>query len=176
MKELTREMFEARAGGGGIVPVYREYLADMETPVSVLSRAVDEDVFLLESVASSETGGRYSFLGVNPYATVYEKDGTVFMQTPADGVSFLPDADILAALRRLFAERNFKADPDLPPNGISASTPTCRRSRAARSAISPMTPCGCSSRACSSRPSRARRLPRSSSPTRSSCSTTCAAP
>ena len=115
MKELTREMFEARADGGGIVPVYREYLADMETPVSVLSRAVDEDVFLLESVASSETGGRYSFLGVNPYATVYEKDGTVFMQTPADGVSFLPDADILAALRRLFAERNFKADPDLPP-------------------------------------------------------------
>ncbi len=115
MKELTREMFEARAAGGGIVPVYREYLADMETPVSVLSRAVDEDVFLLESVASSETGGRYSFLGVNPYATVYEKDGTVFMQTPADGVSFLPDADILAALRRLFAERNFKADPDLPP-------------------------------------------------------------
>ena len=115
MKELTREMFEARAASGGIVPVYREYLADMETPVSVLSRAVDEDVFLLESVASSETGGRYSFLGVNPYATVYEKDGTVFMQTPADGVSFLPDADILAALRRLFAERNFKADPDLPP-------------------------------------------------------------
>ena len=115
MKELTREMFEARAARGGIVPVYREYLADMETPVSVLSRAVDEDVFLLESVASSETGGRYSFLGVNPYATVYEKDGTVFMQTPADGVSFLPDADILAALRRLFAERNFKADPDLPP-------------------------------------------------------------
>ena len=115
MKELTREMFEARAGGGGIVPVYREYLADMETPVSVLSRAVDEDVFLLESVASSETGGRYSFLGVNPYATVYEKDGTVFMQTPADGVSFLPDPDILAALRRLFAERNFRVDPNLPP-------------------------------------------------------------
>ncbi len=115
MKELTREMFEARAGGGGIVPVYREYLADMETPVSVLSRAGDEDVFLLESVASSETGGRYSFLGVNPYATVYEKDGTVFMQTPADGVSFLPDPDILAALRRLFAERNFRIDPDLPP-------------------------------------------------------------
>ena len=115
MKELTREMFEARAGGGGIVPVYREYLADMETPVSVLSRAVDEDVFLLESVASSETGGRYSFLGVNPYATVYEKDGTVFMQTPADGVSFLPDPDILAALRRLFTERNFRVDPNLPP-------------------------------------------------------------
>ena len=45
MKELTREMFERRGSGGGIVPVYREFLADMETPVSVLSRAADEDVF-----------------------------------------------------------------------------------------------------------------------------------
>ena len=115
MKELTREMFESRARGNATVPVYREYLADMETPVSVLSRAVDEDVFLLESVASSETGGRYSFLGVNPYATVYGKDGAVFMQTAAEGTTFLPDADVLSALRRLFAERNFLADPDLPP-------------------------------------------------------------
>ena len=115
MKELTREMFERRGSGGGIVPVYREFLADMETPVSVLSRAADEDVFLLESVASTENGGRYSFLGVNPYATVYEQGGCVYMQTPAEGGRVLPEKDVLSALRAIFKEKRFVADPDLPP-------------------------------------------------------------
>ena len=115
MKELTREMFERRGSGGGIVPVYREFLADMETPVSVLSRAADEDVFLLESVASTENGGRYSFLGVNPYATVYEQGGCVYMQTPAEGGRVLPEKDVLSALRAIFKEKHFVADPDLPP-------------------------------------------------------------
>ena len=115
MKELTREMFERRGRGGGIVPVYREFLADMETPVSVLSRAADEDVFLLESVASTENGGRYSFLGVNPYATVYAQDGRVYMRTPAEGGRVLPEKDVLSALRAIFREKRFVADPDLPP-------------------------------------------------------------
>ena len=118
MKELTREMFERRGSGGGIVPVYREFLADMETPVSVLSRAADEDVFLLESVASTENGGRYSFLGVNPYATVYEQGGCVYMQTPAEGGRVLPEKDVLSALRAIFKEKHFVADPSFLPPGI----------------------------------------------------------
>ena len=115
MKELTREAFERRARDGGIVPVYREFLADMETPVSVLSRAEGEDAFLLESVASTENGGRYSFLGVNPYATLYAQDGRVFLRTPAEGGRVLPEKDVLAALRSVFREKRFVADPELPP-------------------------------------------------------------
>ena len=115
MKELTREAFERRARDGGIVPVYREFLADMETPVSVLSRAEGEDAFLLESVASTENGGRYSFLGVNPYATLYAQDGRVFLRTPAEGGKVLPEKDVLAALRSVFREKRFVADPELPP-------------------------------------------------------------
>jgi len=50
-----------------IVPVYREFLADTETPVSVLARfAARENVFLLESMEGGETWGRYSFIGVDP--------------------------------------------------------------------------------------------------------------
>ena len=55
LKELTFEEFSRRASAGGRLAVYREYLADRETPVSVLSRAAnDESVFLLESVAGGE--------------------------------------------------------------------------------------------------------------------------
>ena len=49
------------------MPVYREMLADMETPVSVLQRFADrENAFLLESMEGGETWGRYSFVGVDP--------------------------------------------------------------------------------------------------------------
>jgi anthranilate synthase component 1 len=50
-----------------LVPVFKEVLADMETPVSVLQRFGDcENAFLLESMEGGETWGRYSFVGVDP--------------------------------------------------------------------------------------------------------------
>lgn len=50
-----------------LVPVYKEILADTETPVSVLEKFADrENVFLLESMEGGETWGRYSFVGVDP--------------------------------------------------------------------------------------------------------------
>ncbi|NQT93078.1 MAG: chorismate-binding protein, partial [Lentisphaerae bacterium] len=50
-----------------IVPVYKEILADTETPVTVLQRFADhENAFLLESIEGGETWGRYSFVGVDP--------------------------------------------------------------------------------------------------------------
>ena len=66
LRMLTREAFERRTANGARTPVYREFLADRETPVSVLSRVADgkEDVFLLESVYNGDRKGRYSYLGL----------------------------------------------------------------------------------------------------------------
>ncbi len=64
---------------GNLVPVYRAYPADLETPVSVylkLAQAGDP-AFLLESVEGGEQVGRYSFLGVNPSAILSIKDRTI---------------------------------------------------------------------------------------------------
>ncbi len=50
-----------------LVPVYKEILADTETPVSVLQRFADrQNAFLLESMEGGETWGRYSFVGIDP--------------------------------------------------------------------------------------------------------------
>jgi anthranilate synthase component I len=50
-----------------VVPVYREILADGETPVSVLSRFCnDNNAFLFESMEGGENWGRYSFVGIKP--------------------------------------------------------------------------------------------------------------
>jgi len=58
--------FEKLAQNGNLIPVYREILADVETPVSVLMKLQDKDhVYLLESVEGGEKWGRYSFLGAD---------------------------------------------------------------------------------------------------------------
>ncbi len=51
-----------------LIPVYREFAADLETPVSVYLKLLNEvgPSFLLESVEGGEQVGRYSFVGVNP--------------------------------------------------------------------------------------------------------------
>ena len=96
-KNLTEDEFTRRAARAGRVAVFREFLADRETPVAALSRlGDDEEAFLLESVAGGETRGRYSYLGIDPYGKV-EGD------------------DALDVLRRHFAEKAYEAAPELPP-------------------------------------------------------------
>jgi anthranilate synthase component 1 len=52
---------------GNLIPVYREILADMETPVSAFRKIDDgRTSFLLESIEGGEKWARYSFLGSGP--------------------------------------------------------------------------------------------------------------
>ena len=62
--------FQQLAQRGNLVPVYREIMADLDTPVSAfLKVAADAShAFLLESVHGGEKWGRYSILGMNPAA------------------------------------------------------------------------------------------------------------
>lgn len=72
------EEFRKKSTEGNLVPVYREILADMETPVSAL-RKIDngEYAFLLESVEGGENIAQYSFLGSNPSQIFWSKNNTV---------------------------------------------------------------------------------------------------
>ncbi|WP_319408115.1 anthranilate synthase component I family protein [uncultured Desulfosarcina sp.] len=71
LKEFpSREQFDGLARTCNVIPVCREILADMETPVSLLKKCYDDGgqgprtpIFLLESVEGGEKWGRYSFLG-----------------------------------------------------------------------------------------------------------------
>ncbi|PLY00642.1 MAG: anthranilate synthase component I [Desulfuromonas sp.] len=70
---------------GNLIPVYREILADMETPVSAF-RKIDNGrtAFLLESIEGGEKWARYSFLGSGP-SRVYRCRGRYF-EVLIDGV------------------------------------------------------------------------------------------
>lgn len=115
-KRLTEEEYAKRAARSARTAVFREFLADRETPVAALSRlGAEEEAFLLESVAGGEQRGRYSYLGIEPYAALEECDGKVFIRRKGSEVSeTLSDASALDALRRLFAEARYEAAPELP--------------------------------------------------------------
>ena len=64
----TLQRFKKLATRGNLIPVYREILADMETPVTAfLKIARGSYSFLLESVEGGERMARYSFIGTEPY-------------------------------------------------------------------------------------------------------------
>ncbi len=72
--------FEQKAkDGANLIPVYKEILADMETPVSAFQKiAIDAEYsYLLESVEGGESLGRYSFLGSKPFIIFQGKGDTV---------------------------------------------------------------------------------------------------
>ncbi|MCG6551261.1 MAG: anthranilate synthase component I [Candidatus Magnetominusculus sp. LBB02] len=58
-----------------LIPVYKEILADAETPVSAFYKIKQEYSFLLESVMGGEKWARYSFLGVSPLR-IFKSTGT----------------------------------------------------------------------------------------------------
>ena len=90
----SREEFHRLARQSNLIPVYREILADMETPVSAFRKiARGRYSFLLESVAGGERIARYSFLGTEPSLVSRSKGrqvrllrgGTVAIETIPEG-------------------------------------------------------------------------------------------
>ena len=66
---------------GNLVPVYREILADLETPVSAFSKInAGETAFLFESVEGGEHWARYSFLGSHAEQVLWEDGGQLHMK------------------------------------------------------------------------------------------------
>jgi anthranilate synthase component 1 len=114
----TLEQFLEKARRGNLVPVYREILADMETPVSAFRKLEGWDhAFLLESVEGGDRIGRYSFVGGNPFLVLKTKGREVEIRA-AGGVTrreMGPGEDPLTVLKELLGAFRFVPDPGLPP-------------------------------------------------------------
>ncbi|HTJ74562.1 MAG TPA: anthranilate synthase component I [Acidimicrobiales bacterium] len=112
----SRADFHALAADHTVVPVWREVVADMETPVSAFLKLVGPDGsgFLLESVENGDTWGRFSFVGRDPSLVLVargrriEVDGRLPAGVPLDG-------GVLAALEGLLDVYRSPAFADLPP-------------------------------------------------------------
>lgn len=117
MHHPSKEDFIKRSEQGNLVPVYREVLADMETPVSAYRKiARGKYSFLLESVEGGERLARYSFLGTDPFLVMKSKGREVQIveRWRADKVQLGDGEDPLHVLKRLLGRYTYVDDPDLP--------------------------------------------------------------
>ena len=98
------------------MPVWRELLADLITPVAAFARLCGDDQpgFLFESVEHGERWSRFSFVGRNPIATLVLRNGHVSVD--GDLPEAMPrDKGILAAIEWLLAAYRSPSIDSLPP-------------------------------------------------------------
>jgi anthranilate synthase component 1 len=98
------DQFKVKATQGNLIPVYREIMGDLETPVAAFLKLDQGDFsFLLESVEGGEKWGRYCFLGGDPSIIFQSKGRRV--EITRDGQSEVHEGvDPLDALKHLMAE------------------------------------------------------------------------
>jgi anthranilate synthase component 1 len=115
MFQPSLEDFKKKAKQGNLIPVYREILGDMETPVSAFQKIDDgRHSFLLESVEGGEKWGRYSFLGSRPSVVVRSFDRKVEIIRKGDVEVHLFDHDPLESIKKILSAYKPVPDPALP--------------------------------------------------------------
>ena len=112
----TKQEFEKLCRQGNLIPLYREILADVETPVSAfLKLDHGKYTYLLESVERGERIGRYSFLGADPFL-IFQSKGRIAELSYPDGhkENYEIEDDPLAILKKIMHRFKVVTLPQLP--------------------------------------------------------------
>ncbi|HEX2444368.1 MAG TPA: anthranilate synthase component I [Vicinamibacterales bacterium] len=114
MKLTSYEEFVELARRGTFVPVTKEIMADLLTPVSAFVKIAEHSdyAFLLESVEGGEHVARYSFLGKDPFLVLRSRGGKTTVERA--GSSTESAESFVATLRSLMADFQAPYVPDLP--------------------------------------------------------------
>ena len=114
MKQTSFEEFKTLATQGTFVPVCKEILADLLTPVSAFLKVAEHSdyAFLLESVEGGEQVARYSFLGKDPFLVLRGRDGRSTVEQA--GIVSECDQPFVEALRAVMTEYHSPIVAGLP--------------------------------------------------------------
>ena len=114
MKLTTFEEFVDLAKRATFVPVVKELVADLLTPVSAFLKVAEHSdyAFLLESVEGGEHVGRYSFLGKDPFLILRGREGQTVIEKA--GVTTNAEQPFIDTLRSLMNSFQSPFVPGLP--------------------------------------------------------------
>src|SRR3954468_4512819 len=114
MKITSFEEFTELARRGTFVPVVKEMVADLLTPVSAFLKIAEhaDYAFLLESVEGGEHVGRYSFLGKDPFLILRSRAGRTTLER--GGVTKEATEPFMDTLRGLMNDFRSPHVPELP--------------------------------------------------------------
>lgn len=112
---LSLEEFRRYAGEGNLIPLYREILADYDTPVSAFAK-IDHGptAYLLESIEGGEKWARYSFLGSGSPVVIYEDHGDLVLLRGKQKKRISSRGNPLERLKEIMAAYRPVVVPDLP--------------------------------------------------------------
>jgi anthranilate synthase component 1 len=114
MKLTTFEEFVDLAKRATFVPVVKELVADLLTPVSAFLKIAEHSdyAFLFESVEGGEHMGRYSFLGKDPFLILHGRNGRTEIERA--GVTTDAGTPFIETLRELMNGFRSPFVPGLP--------------------------------------------------------------
>ena len=100
----SREAFRELARQGNLIPIYREVIADMETPVSAFAKINTGDhSFLFESVEKGGRFARFSFLGASPSFTFQARGRNISISEHGRRRNYVIEGDPLHELEKLMS-------------------------------------------------------------------------
>jgi anthranilate synthase component 1 len=94
------ETFKTLSAKGNLIPIYREILADTETPVSATLKLGGSPSFLLESMIGGEKWARYSFLGSRPSRTVRSRGRKIEIRDQNTGSERFETANPIEVIKK----------------------------------------------------------------------------
>jgi anthranilate synthase component 1 len=114
MRLTSFEQFVDLAKRGTFVPVCKEIMADLLTPVSAFLKIAEHSdyAFLLESVEGGEHVGRYSFLGKDPFLVLRARGGKTILERAGEVTE--SSEPLIPTLRTLMADFQSPYVPELP--------------------------------------------------------------
>ena len=111
----TRSEFIQLAQRGNVIPVFAEFVADCETPVSAFKKLESGGYsFLFESTEKNDVSGRFSFVGTEPRVIVRSHGREIQLIDRERQHRFETMTDPLDEIRKLMVRYQFVSCPELP--------------------------------------------------------------
>ncbi|KJV42566.1 anthranilate synthase component I [Acinetobacter indicus] len=106
---------QLQAAGYNLIPVYRQRLADTETPLSVFARLKEhEQAYLFESVEGGENWARYSIIGLGESTVFSCNEGQLTIRQANGELLQQPCSDPFQFIRDFQAQFKVPTQADLP--------------------------------------------------------------
>ena len=100
---------------GNVIPVFAEFIADGETPVSAFKKLdCGGYSFLFESTEKNDVSGRFSFIGIDPHVVMQSHGHEVRITEREEENQLRVSLGPIDEVRKLMSRYQFVSHPELP--------------------------------------------------------------
>ncbi len=111
----SKSEYMEKAENYNLIPVYKEYIVDTETPASLFKKTVglENKGFLLESIEGIKNLSRYSFIGIGCNNSIEFNNGIFSLSEDSEKVYEIKTASPLLELEKILGKYHLYKNPEL---------------------------------------------------------------